>query len=76
MAEAGLPAPEYRTEGFLTTILYKNRPTSSQNVGENVIEKTGETLRGKAKREQDILNLLCSNPSISFAELALTPNVA
>ena len=25
MAEDGLPAPEYRTEGFFTTVLYKKR---------------------------------------------------
>ena len=38
MSEAGLPAPEYRTEGFFTTVLYKDTQTSSQNVGENVGE--------------------------------------
>ena len=27
MKEAGFPAPEYRTEGFFTTILYKNKKT-------------------------------------------------
>ena len=70
MKEAGLPAPEYRTEGFFTTVLYKNRPTSSQNVGENVGEKTEKTLKGKAKREQDILALMRSDPTISSAELA------
>ena len=66
MKEAGLPAPEYRTEGFFTTVLYKNRPTSSQNVG----EKTEKILKGKAKREQDILALMRSDPTISSAELA------
>jgi len=75
MKEAGLPAPEYRTEGFFTTVLYKNRPTSSQNVGENVGEKTEKTLKGKAKREQDILGLMRSDPTISSAELAKALNV-
>ena len=37
MAEAGLPAPEYRIEGFFTAVLYKKQPTSSQYVIENVI---------------------------------------
>ena len=75
MKEAGLPAPEYRTEGFFTTVLYKNRPTSFQNVGENVGEKTEKTLKGKAKREQDILGLMRSDPKIPSAELAKTLQV-
>ena len=79
MKEAGLPAPEYRTEGSFTTVLYKKRPSSSQNVIENVIENIIEnptkTLKGKAKREQDILTLLRSNPSISIADMAFTLNV-
>ena len=72
MKEAGLPAPEYRTEGFFTTVLYKNRPTSSQNVIENV----GGTLKGKAKREQIILEMMRQHPGISFAELAQALNVS
>ena len=44
MAEAGLPSPKYRTEGFFTAVLYKKQPTSSKNVIENV----GEKLTGKA----------------------------
>ena len=70
MAEAGLPAPEYRTEGFFTAVLYKKQPTSSQNVIENVIENVGEKLTGKAKREKDILDMMRQNPNISIAELA------
>lgn len=77
MKEAGLPAPEYRTEGVFTTVLYKKQPTSPQNVIENVIEKTAKTLKGKAKREEDIISLMRSSPTIiSFAELALALNVA
>ena len=76
MKEAGLPAPEYRTEGVFTTVLYKKQPTSPQNVIENVIEKTAKTLKGKAKREEDIISLMRSIPTISFAELALALNVA
>ena len=70
MAEAGLPAPEYRTEDCFTTVLYKNRPTSSQNVGENVgenvIEIVGGNLKGKAKREQVILEMMRLKPNISL----------
>ncbi len=80
MSEAGLPAPEYRTEGFFTTVLYKNRPTSSQNVIdndiENVIENVGDNLKGKAKREQIIVEMMRLKPNISFAELAQALNVA
>ena len=70
LAEAGLPAPEYRTEDFFTAVLYKKRPTSSQNVIENVIENVGEKLIGKAKREKDILDMMRQHPNISIAELA------
>ena len=80
MSEAGLPAPEYRTEGFFTTVLYKNTPTSSQNVTENVIENVienvGRNLKGKAKREQIILETMRLKLNISFAELAQALNVA
>ena len=76
MKEAGLPEPEYRTEGFFTTILYKNGPTSSQNVIENVIENVGGNLKGKAKREQIILEMMRLKPNISLAELAQALNVA
>ena len=46
-----------------------------ENVGENVGEKTEKTLKGKAKREQDILSLMRSDPKISSAELAKTLQV-
>lgn len=70
MAEAGLPAPEYRTEGCFTTVLYKNRPTTSQNVGENVGENHLASPKGKEKRALAILALMRSNPQISSVELA------
>ena len=70
MSKAGLPAPVYRTEGFFSIVLYKNQPTSSKNVGENVGEKIEITLKGKAKRKQDILFQIRSNPRVSSAELA------
>ncbi|MBO4417523.1 MAG: HTH domain-containing protein [Bacteroidales bacterium] len=58
----------------------QNRPTSPPNViekvGDNVGEKTAKTLKGKAKREEDIISLMRSSPTISFAELALALNVA
>ena len=67
MSEAGLPAPEYRTEGFFTTVLYKNTPTSSKNVIENV----GGNLKGKAKREQVILEMM-----LNVAERTIARDVA
>lgn len=71
---------EYRTEGFFTTVLYKKRPTSSRNVIDNVIdnviENVGDNLKGKAKREQIIVEMMRLKPNISFAELAQALNVA
>ena len=75
MSEAGLPAPENRTEGFFTTVLYKNTPTSSQNVGENVGENHQTSPKGKEKRVQAILALMRANPQISSVELAKSLNV-
>jgi len=67
---SGLPAPEYRTEDSFTMVLYKSRPASSQNVIENVIEsvieKVGGNLKGKAKREQVILEMMRLKPNISL----------
>ena len=76
MKESGLPAPEYRTEGFFTIVLHKNRPTLPKNVGENVGENTKESLKGKAKREKEILENIRINPKISSAELAKILKVA
>ena len=63
---SGLPAPEYRTEDCFTMVLYKSRPASFQNVIENVIEKVGGNLKGKAKREQVILEMMRLKPNISL----------
>ena len=76
MRIAGLPAPEYHTEGSFTTVLYKKSPASSQNVIENVIENVGRNLKGRAKREQIILELMRRYPGISLAELARSLNVS
>lgn len=76
MAEAGLPAPEYRTEGFFTTVLYKKSPTSFKNVGENVGENVTKNLKGIAKREKSIIELIRSKPKISTAELSKILNVS
>lgn len=70
MAEAKLPSPEYKTEGFFSVTLYKRATASSDNVGENVGENKQEKLTPKAKRDKAILEQMRSNPKISAAELS------
>lgn len=70
MAEAKLPSPEYKTEGFFSVTLYKRATASSDNVGENVGENKQEKLTSKAKRDKAILEQMRSNPKISAAELS------
>ena len=55
MAKAGLPAPEYRTEGFFTTVLYKNKKTG---------KKTGK------KTPERILEIIKTNPQITVSDIA------
>ena len=50
--------------------------SSPQSVIENVIENVGGNLKGKAKREQVILEMMRRYPGISFAELAQALNVS
>lgn len=76
MAKAGLPAPEYITEGVFSTILYKLSPTSSGNVGENVGENSAAGLKASGKRLAKILDIMHDNPRISSMELSKILNVA
>lgn len=59
MQEAGLPAPEYQTEGFFTTVLYKNK---------NTIKDTGKKT-GK-KIPERILEIIKENPQITVSDIA------
>ncbi len=63
MEEAGLPAPEYRTEGYFTTVLYKDK---------NTVKKTGKkTIKETGKKAHDlILEAIKLNPQITVAEIA------
>ena len=63
MSEAGLPAPEYRTEGFFTTVLYK---------GLNTIKKTGKkTVKEIEKKTPErILEIIKENSKITVSEIA------
>lgn len=63
MSKAGLPAPEYRTEGFFTTVLYKDL---------NTIKKTGKkTVKEiEKKRPERILEILKENSKITVSEIA------
>lgn len=63
MKEAGLPAPEYRTEGFFTTVLYKNKNTVKET-GKKTIKKTGK------KTPQRILEIIKANPQITVSDIA------
>ena len=63
MQEAGLPAPEYRTEDFFTTVLYKDQ---------NTVKKTGkETIKKTEKKKPErILEIIKVNPGITVSEIA------
>ena len=63
MSKAGLPAPEYRTEDFFTTVLYKDQ---------NTIKKTRkETIKETKKKMPDrILEIIKANPGITVTEIA------
>ena len=52
MKAAGLPAPEYKTEGFFVTTLYKARPSDTSkttDLGETTEKKTGKKTRKKTR---------------------------
>ena len=66
MREAHLPAPEYKTDGFFTTILYK-APAASPESGESK-EKNQE--KSKEKTIDKVFRLIKENPYITTAELA------
>lgn len=59
MSEAGLPATEYRTEGFFTTVLNKDLNTIKKTVKE--IEK---------KTPERILEIIKENSKITVSEIA------
>lgn len=59
MQEAGLPAPEYQTEGFFTSVLYKNK---------NTIKDTGKKT-GK-KMPERILESIKKSPQITVLDIA------
>ena len=63
MKEAGLPAPEYRTEGFFTTVLYKNKNTVKET-GKKTIKETGK------KTPERILDIIKENPQITVSDIA------
>lgn len=63
MKEAGLPAPEYRTEGFFTTVLYKNKNTVKET-GKKTIKETGK------KKPERILEIIKENPKITVSDIA------
>ena len=66
MREAHLPSPEYKTDGFFTTILYK-APAASPESGESK-EKNQE--KSKEKTIDKVFRLIKENPNITTAELA------
>ena len=63
MQEAGLPAPEYQTEGFFTTVLYKNKNTVKET-GKKTIKETGK------KMPERILEIIKENPQIAVSDIA------
>ena len=63
MQEAGLPAPEYRTEDFFTTVLYKNKKTVKET-GKKTIKETGK------KMPERILEIIKENPQTTVSDIA------
>ena len=63
LRKAGLPAPEYKTEGFFTTILYKETKTTKKTT-----KKTGKKT-GK-KTQERILEIIRRDPQVTVAEIA------
>lgn len=66
LADAGLKEPEFETDGFFRTILY--RPEVRKDVAEKSREKSSEI--GSEKSSEKILNLLSQNPTASAREIA------
>ena len=66
LSEAGLPAAEYKTEGFFTIIL-KRPKKSGGNSGESQ-EKT--QVKSQEKTANQVVRLIKNNPNITTAELA------
>ena len=60
MREANLPAPEYRTEGFFTTVLCKKSPSEMPKSKEKSKEKTTDA----------VLRLMRENPYVTTSEIA------
>ena len=58
LSDDGFPPPEYKTEGFFTTILRKKKASSTEQAGES------------KEKNQEILRLITANPRITTAELA------
>ena len=59
MQEAGLPAPEYQTEGFFTTVLYKNK---------NTVKETGK--KTVKKMPERILEIIKENSQSTVSDIA------
>jgi len=71
MRAAHLPAPEYKTDGFFTTILYKASAGSPES-GERK-EKNQE--KSKEKTVDKVFRLIKDNPYITTAELSAACNL-
>lgn len=63
MSEAGLPSPEYKTEGFFSTVLYKS-PKTGKKTGKKTIKETGK------KTPDHILEIIKIDPRITVAGIA------
>lgn len=71
MKEENLPAPEYRNEGYFTTILYKASSTTKSEIRKEIIsEKTPVKTREKIREK------IRENPRITTAELAILIGVS
>jgi len=66
LSETGLPAAEYKTEGFFTVIF--KRPKKSRDNSEESQEKT--QVKSQVKTVDQVIKLIKNNPKITTAELA------
>ncbi len=67
MKAAGLPAPEYKTEGFFVTTLYKAKPVATVSSGQNDRENDRERVLNQ--RQKTILSIIKDNGYITTDEL-------
>ena len=76
MKEAGLPLPEFTTEGMFTIKLQRNPETIEKpghKLGDKLGDKPGDKM--KEKTREKVLELISMNSKITIPELAKMLNI-